>query len=112
MKNKKINLFFFTLLYTKKSARKIGTSFLHSIIIVLVKKGFTLVELLVVVAILGVLAAVGIVSFGGYLGSAKENAVKTNHANMVKFTKSQLLKCTLGDTAMDLVDEQGNARPF
>ena len=76
------------------------------------KKGFTLVELLVVVAILGVLAAVGIVSFGGFLGNAKENAVKTNHANMVKFTKSQLLKCTLGDTAMDLVDEQGNARPW
>ena len=35
------------------------------------KKGFTLVELLVVVAILGVLAAVGIVTFGGFLGNAK-----------------------------------------
>ena len=42
-------------------------------------------ELLVVVAILGVLAAVGIVSFGGFLGSAKENAAKTNHANLYLF---------------------------
>ena len=61
------------------------------------KKGFTLVELLVVVAILGVLAAVGIVSFGGYLGSAKENAAKTNHANAVSFLRSQIMKCSLGE---------------
>ena len=70
-----------------------------------VKKGFTLVELLVVVAILGVLAAVGIVSFGGFLGNAKENATKTNHSNVVSFIQTYWLKCTLEPkTYEDLVN--------
>ena len=64
----------------------------------LVKKGFTLVELLVVVAILGVLAAVGIVSFSGYLGSAKENTTKHNFKLIEKYITSELIKCNLGDT--------------
>ena len=61
------------------------------------KKGFTLVELLVVVAILGILAAVGIVSFGGFLGSAKENAARANHKQVVQFIQASIMKCHLGD---------------
>ena len=75
----------------------------------MIKKGFTLVELLVVVAILGVLAAVGIVAFGGFLGNAKVNASKTNHSNATSFIQASLTKCSLGDTTIALKASDGSA---
>ena len=38
------------------------------------RNGFALIELLVVVAIIGILAAVGVVAYNGYTTSAKKNA--------------------------------------
>ena len=60
------------------------------------QKGFTLIELLVVVAIIGILAAVGVVAYSGYTKSAKIQAVKQQHKQVVKYLQSELTKCDIG----------------
>lgn len=42
------------------------------------EKGFSLIELLVVVAIIGVLAAVGVVGYQGYIDSTKKSVTESN----------------------------------
>ena len=60
-------------------------------------RAFTLIELLVVVAIIGILAAVGVVAYNGYTASAKINAAKSNHSQVVKYLMGELMKCELGE---------------
>ena len=56
-------------------------------------KGFTLVELLVVVAIIGILAAVGVVAYNGYTTAAKINITKLNHKTVKKYVTNEITKC-------------------
>ena len=57
------------------------------------RKAFTLIEFLVVVAIIGILAAVGVVVYNGYTKSAKRNATLGQHEKAVKFIQNNLGLC-------------------
>ena len=65
------------------------------------QKGFSLIELLVVVAIIGILAAVGVVAYNGYTKGAKAASSKSNQASVVKYIAAEIKKCDLAElTAM------------
>ena len=62
------------------------------------RSAFTLIELLIVVAILGILAAVGIPMYQGYQNTAKYNASLANFNNASSFISAELTKCGISDT--------------
>ena len=54
--------------------------------------------MLVVVAIIGILASVGVVAYSGYTQSAKKGAAKSNHNSVKKWVQNELQKCSIGES--------------
>jgi len=65
-------------------------------------KAFTLIELLIVVAIIGILAGVGVPMYNGYMASAKQESAKTNHSNVKTFVAASLTKCSTSGGAIQI----------
>ena len=66
------------------------------------KKAFTLIELLIVVAIIGILAGVGIPMYNDYITSSKNAAIKGQFNKIVKYFSAELQKCNLGSNKIFL----------
>jgi len=56
------------------------------------KKGFTLIEIMIVVAIIAILAAIAIPNFISYRRTAQENACKSNISTIENAVQAYLIK--------------------